>query len=292
MPQSLSNVLPRLAKFFRPGPPRFSLESPIHAISYYHQSIDAITCYLTQDYLRIYPEVYRQYRLRCIAVTKSNTLGSPAHHQSLVFVFEYKHSIIGLRSFHFLVGQRRSFEDYVPDGNESSQSLPSSHNPSETSPDLLSNNHPCTKAHDTFRYWGSSSWLTRKFWLGAQGRLDDSSCSGYQATDGVVFEFRDATGAAPLTFHEVVLAMAAVSLTAPEHDFTAENCWWWAQSVLLLLLRLKACNKDLSLDEIQDRERFVTKLDHPSTVESPIMHHITVHNMYWCIPRDVHRVGR
>ncbi|KAF8308435.1 hypothetical protein DL93DRAFT_2086927 [Clavulina sp. PMI_390] len=86
---------------------------------------------------------------------------------------------------------------------------------------------------------------------------------------GVVFDFACPQQRDPdiklITLYEVILAMKAVSFVAPRYQFASTNCWWWAQSVLLLLLRLRRSG-DPSLHKVQELEKFFERVENPKII--------------------------
>ncbi|KAF8309392.1 hypothetical protein DL93DRAFT_2085653 [Clavulina sp. PMI_390] len=252
MPPLFSTVLHHFARFLWPGPPP-SMLSPIPQILRDDQYIEVVSNAITEGVWTYSPDTYRRYRLRRVAVTRSNLVRKFVYHQSLVLLFEDTAPLPSnnSRAFHILVAERGTRRD---DASATAKNAPSrpTRNVSQTSLEATSKKIPHGEGRDTIRYWAEVSNFDNDFWRGTAGKRD----SDFKAENGVVFDF-DASLTGPsttlptasLTLHEVVLAMRAVTLVAPQYQFTAENCWWWAQSVLLLLLRLRQNSRALAPDE-------------------------------------------
>ncbi|KAF8309975.1 hypothetical protein DL93DRAFT_2158029 [Clavulina sp. PMI_390] len=268
MPHFFSAVLHQLANFLWPGPPA-SMDSPIPLILMAPQYVAAIAKAIISDAITdgdgtTSPNFYARHTLSRIAVTRSEkVLG--VYHQSLVLEFE--EFLSSSKSiFHILVAERRTSPNDAPhnindipgnDGNRPTRNL--SKQSSDATSDFL---FPHGNGRDTIRYWAKHGTREPSFWSRTKG--DPSS--DFKAENAVVFDFSDSGATQPLTLHEVILSMRAVSLVAPKYEFTTENCWWWAQSVILLLLQLRSQNQNLTLPEIERREKFFEKVDNPKIV--------------------------
>ncbi|KAF8308450.1 hypothetical protein DL93DRAFT_2086944 [Clavulina sp. PMI_390] len=250
----------RFLKIFWPGPPP-TMESPIPLIPKGPQYIETISDAIISDAVfggskkRVSPDTYRRYRLCNIALTKSEKV-IEVHHQSLVI--ELEELTDGRSSFHILVAERCTLEDDARMAsatlNGASPKAPKRNPAIERKKRKLPHGH----GRDTIMYWTTHTEHKENWWHGA------GSVGGFTPQTGVVFSFEDSQTDEHLTLYEVVLCMRAVSLVAPEYEFTRENCWWWAQSVLLLLLRLVQSNRHLPLHRVEKNEKFFSRVENPS----------------------------
>ncbi|KAF8308446.1 hypothetical protein DL93DRAFT_1885569 [Clavulina sp. PMI_390] len=274
MPRIFSTLLHHLAQYFWPGPPA-KMESPIPQILRTDTLLETVVNAIFRDVIStdtvtdgVYttsPDVYTHYRLRRIAVTRSQQRWG-AYHQSLVLEVEDDgppNTPNNASNFHVLVAERRTSPHDGGSSNSNTRPNPG-RNPSKRSLDWTSDYFlPHGAGRDTIRWAYQSSTQKFDFWT----NTTYPNCP-FPVTDAVTFDFdvEKSGTTARLTLHQVILSMRAVSLVAPKYEFMRENCWWWAQSVLFLLFRLRHQNPTLTDDEIERREDFFRKVNNPSIV--------------------------
>ncbi|KAF8308436.1 hypothetical protein DL93DRAFT_1884938 [Clavulina sp. PMI_390] len=249
--------------------------SPIPEILDKPQYIDVVAKFILEGSVSRSPDVYRGYRVRRVAITKSNRV-QKVFHQTLVLEVEDgegNHPSI----LHLLVAERctipcdypkkREAQSYQAGGQDVPARVGSPRpgwNPSSASSDSTrdSLNIPYGDGRDSIRFLKSVYTPVKEFWNNTKG----NPSSEFTAKSGVVFDFAGCPreAACSLTLHDVILAMNAVSLVAPRYQFVSTNCWWWAQCVLLLLLRLQFSEgPSLTLSDVQESERFFEKIENP-----------------------------
>ncbi|KAF8308438.1 hypothetical protein DL93DRAFT_2231631 [Clavulina sp. PMI_390] len=192
------------------------------------------------------PNIYERYHVLRIALTRGRCLSSRSalFHQTLVL--EIAESVEGSTPIiHILVAERRTRLANLRSISPGATNISSYKNYPE----------------DTIRWWtgSKSSSPVESFWVRSRGR----SFSPFTAEAGIVFDLRGShSESSPINLQQALLAMAAVSLVRPQRQLALMHCWWWAQSVALLILRLRHHNHAI-LDVLR-AETFFEKVGHPS----------------------------
>ncbi|KAF8308437.1 hypothetical protein DL93DRAFT_2159014 [Clavulina sp. PMI_390] len=255
MPHFFSSLLHYAAGCLYPGPP-LSMDSPIPEILNKPQYIEVISRAITEGSVANPPDVHRRYRLRRVAITKSQRV-SKIYHQTLVLELDEPGNC---GEYHILVAERcTSPRDYpLVNGGQGipNITLPLSESFDPTNDYLL----PTGDGRDVIRWWGRTVKPEGAFWNSTKG----DSQAHFQANNGVVFDFMPPSGLSTVTLHQVILAMRAVTLVSPAYQFFVTNCWWWAQTVLLLLLQLRHPTQNLATVKLE--ENFFNKIQNPGIV--------------------------